>query len=251
MSRKVLLLNHMEGERIDRAHPMLVRRGFEIEWCAPALGDVLPDPLSDAFDAVVVYGGAQSANDDGYIQDEVEWIRTWVEADKPFMGFCLGAQLLSLAFGGEVRPHPTGLYEIGFFPIETVAPGFKGPHSLVYHWHKEGFTVPRTGELLARGDTFPNQAFRIGRKAYGLQFHPEVTQNQMQTWMDSAGHMLAHPGAQDRERQLADARHHIAPLGDWLEAFLDRWLSDSGLTYPARSSTAAGELLPSERVPSS
>lgn len=241
MSHKILLINHMEGERIDRAHPMLVRRGFEIQWCAPALGDSLPDPLGSEFDAVVVYGGAQSANDSGYIQDEIEWIRRWVEADKPFLGFCLGAQLLSLAFGGEVRPHPAGQYEIGFFPIEVVEPGFKGPTSLVYHWHNEGFSVPEGGELLAKGGTFQHQAFRMSRKVYGFQFHPEVTQHQMQAWMNSAGHMLAHPGAQDRERQLSDASLHIEPLGDWLEDFLDRWLVDSGLTFQAESSGVVGE----------
>jgi GMP synthase (glutamine-hydrolysing) len=69
----------------------------------------------------------------------------------------------------------------------------------------------------------------MGKKVYGLQFHPEVTEEQMRSWMDSAAHMLELPGAHGRELQLADAKLHNRPLGLWLEDFIDLWLRDSGL----------------------
>ncbi|MCH8038211.1 MAG: glutamine amidotransferase, partial [Proteobacteria bacterium] len=86
--------------------------------------------------------------------------------------------------------------------------------------------VPAGAELLATGPVFPNQAYRYGRNAYGLQFHPEVTVPVMSRWMKEAGHMLAYPNAQPRERQLADAERYDAPLEAWLERFLDDWLAE-------------------------
>jgi GMP synthase (glutamine-hydrolysing) len=234
MSGRILLLNHMPGERQDRAHKMLQDRGFETVWCSPALGDPLPDPAGDEYQAVVVYGGSQSANDEGpekaYIPEEIDWIRRWVAAEKPYLGFCLGAQLLARSQGAAVGPHPHGLMEIGFVQVENSSGEQFLPEGLqVYHWHKEGFSLPERGELLLRGRTFPQQAFRLSPKIYGLQFHPEVTVEQMGLWMSEAGHMLSAPGAHGPARQLRDAARHNAPLGQWLEDFLDRWLEAGGL----------------------
>jgi len=228
----------MAGERRDRAHKMLKARGLEIEWCSPALGDALPDPAGEDYDAVVVYGGSQSANDGGperaYIPDEIEWIRRWIALEKPYLGFCLGAQLLAKAGGGAVTPHRDGLHEIGFVPVKNSGAVSFLPEDLqVYHWHVEGFELPPGGELLLRGEVFPNQAFRFCDKIYGLQFHPEVTLEQMGVWIEEAGHMLSKPGAHDPERQFRDAERHNAPLGEWLDGFLTRWLSASGIETDA------------------
>lgn len=242
MSGRILLLNHMPGERQDRAHKMLQARGFETVWCSPALGDPLPDPSGGDYQAVVVYGGSQSANDTGpemaYIPEEIDWIRRWVEAEKPYLGFCLGSQLLARSLGAEVGPHPQGLLEIGFVEVENSSEKDFLPEDLqVYHWHKEGFELPSRGELLLRGRVFPQQAFRLSPKIYGLQFHPEVTLAQMSLWMEEAGHMLSAAGAHGPARQQRDAAKHNAPLGQWLEDFLDRWLEESGLR--ARGSSEA------------
>ena len=87
-----------------------------------------------------------------------------------------------------VAPHRHGLMEIGFVAVENSGPSPFLPEGLqVYHWHKEGFELPARGELLLRGRTFPNQAFRLGPKIYGLQFHPEVTIGQMGLWMHAGG----------------------------------------------------------------
>ncbi|MFQ6018283.1 MAG: hypothetical protein ACE5KF_08805 [Kiloniellaceae bacterium] len=230
MNQTVLLIDHPVGKRDDRVSGRLVARGFRIEWRGPGKGESLPAPEAD-YDAVVVYGGAESANDGAakpYIREELDWIERWLDGGKPFLGLCLGGQLLARVLGARVAPHPEGLYEIGYFPVKPAgaAGGFVDGLSHVYHWHKEGFEVPRSAELLAEGTTFPNQAFRYGRNAYALQFHPEVPVPVMTRWLQEAAHMLGNPNAHPPERQLADAERFDAPLAAWLDGFLDDWLAD-------------------------
>ena len=131
------------------------------------------------------------------------------------MGLCLGAQLLGKAYGGEVGPHPEGLNEIGYADIAPTQAGrelIPGPMR-VFHWHTEGVETPPGGERLAEGAVFPNQAFRLGAHAYGLQFHPETTVEIFSTWIEEAGHMLDWPGAQPKDAIFADAERHDARTG--------------------------------------
>lgn len=233
MSKTVLLVDHPVGKRDDRAARMLADRGYALRWCSPGKGDTLPE-RGDEFCGAVVYGGPESANDGDskpYIRREIDWIGRWVAGGRPLLGICLGAQLLARALGARVAPHPQGLHEIGYVPVSPTeaGDGFLGAGLHVYHWHKEGFEVPEGAELLAVGPTFPNQAFRYGRRVYGLQFHPEVTRKVLVRWMEEAGHMLSAPGAHGAERQLADAQRFDAPMSRWLEGFLDSWLSEQGI----------------------
>ncbi|MEE8144937.1 MAG: GMP synthase [Kiloniellales bacterium] len=232
MSRTVLLIDHPVGQRDDRASRMLAERGYALHWCSPGKGDSLPDPRDD-FCAAVVYGGPESANDGEdkpYIRQEIDWIEKWLAAERPFLGICLGAQMLARALGAPVSLHPDGLYEIGYVPVKPTdsANGFLDEGLHVYHWHKEGFEVPDGAELLALGPTFPNQAFRYGPRIYGIQFHPEVTARVLTRWIREAGHMLVEPGAHSAERQLADTKRFDAPMSRWLDRFFDGWLGVEG-----------------------
>lgn len=232
MPRKVLLIDHPVGKRDDRASRMLAERGYEVQWCSPGRGDSLPDPVNGPdFAAAVVYGGPESANDGEnapYIAEEIDWVGRWAASEKPYLGICLGAQLLARSLGASVSRHPEGRHEIGFVEIKPTAAsnGFLGEPLHVYQWHKEGFEIPEGAERLASGQVFPNQAYRLGEKIYGIQFHPEVTPEISQRWISEAGHMLVEPGAHSAERQMADSKLHNARLEDWLGGFLDRWLPE-------------------------
>jgi GMP synthase (glutamine-hydrolysing) len=232
MSKTILLVDHPVGKREDRVSRLLGKHGYDIEWCCPGRGDALPAPNSHYL-AVVVYGGTESANDGedkAYIRRETDWVGRWVATGKPYLGLCLGGQLLARALGADVARHAQGLHEIGYTPVTPTEAGrdFLPAPLHAYQWHKEGFEVPAGAELLAEGEVFPNQAFRYGARTYGLQFHPEVSIPMMNRWMEEAGHMLAEPGAHPRDRQLADARVRDPPMAAWLEGFLARWLDGEG-----------------------
>jgi GMP synthase (glutamine-hydrolysing) len=225
----ILLIDHPVSRRDDRASAQLAAMGYRLEWCSPGRGDRLPPSDSD-YAAVVCYGGVESANDAAtkpYIRDEIEWIGRWVDSGRRYFGICLGSQLLASALGGRVSRHREGLHEIGYVRIEptAAADGFLGGPMHVYHWHNEGFEVPATAELLAAGPVFPNQAFRYGDRAYGIQFHPEVGREVMQRWIAEAAHMLVEPGAQSGAQQLAGCQRHDAEMAAWLRQFLIRWLA--------------------------
>jgi GMP synthase (glutamine-hydrolysing) len=229
MKPTVLLIDHPVGRRDDRASAQLREMGYRLEWCSPGRGDTLPPHDSD-YAGVVCYGGVESVNDAAskpYIREELDWIGRWVDSGRPYFGICLGSQLLASALGGRVARHQAGLHEIGYVKIEPTAAanGFLGQPMHVYHWHNEGFELPASAELLAAGPVFPNQAFRYGEKAYGIQFHPEVGREVMQRWIVEAAHMLSEPGAQSGAEQLAGCARYDAEMAAWLRQFLIRWLS--------------------------
>jgi GMP synthase (glutamine-hydrolysing) len=177
----------------------------------------------------VVLGGAQNvseADSKAYLGLEMDWMRGEVAAGRRLLGICLGAQLLARALGAGVAPHAEGISEIGYFPVFPTAAGSAvipaGLH--VYHWHKEGFELPGQADLLARGEDFPHQAYRLSPKVYGLQFHPEVTASVAAAWAEGAADQLTRPGAQPATRQRDLGRRFDGPLHDWFDGFLDLWL---------------------------
>ena len=220
-----MLVKH-SSSRDDRIKRQLVERGVHVRWACPADGDRLP-PDDGSYDLVVVYGGPQSANDGTpWMREEREWILRWVEGGGLFLGLCLGAQLLARALGARVRPHPQGGHEVGYRRIYATPPGagLFPPELSVYQWHKEGFEIPPGAVLLARGDEFPNQAFRYGERAYGLQFHPEVDREAVRSWSEPGEHLRTDLGAHPPERQIADSERYDSRVEAWSARFLDHFI---------------------------
>lgn len=226
---RLLLVMQTPDADAGRCARKLRKRGYRLDYCYPLSGQPLPTGL-DGYAGAIVFGGPMSANDDSKrpgIRAQLDWIHTALESGQPFLGICLGAQLLARALGATVRPHPAGWAEIGYFPIQPTAAGealFDAPLQ-VYHWHHEGFELPAGAELLASGERFPHQAFRYGDNAFGVQFHPEVDQTIMESWLVEGVEELQHPGAQSATEQRARHAQHDAALDRWFEGFVDQWLS--------------------------
>lgn len=230
MKRRIILVVHDDSPRDDRASGFLAAAGHSLEWSCPAEGEALPS-VTDGFDATIVYGGVQSANShdtNPYIRRELDWIGEWVAAGKPYLGLCLGSQLLAHSLGARVAPHPEGLHERGFVEVHPTEAGravLDRPLH-VYQSHYEGSELPRDAQLLFTGGAYPNQGFRYGRNAFGFQFHPECTPVMMARWLDSDRDKPDRPGAHSRERQFAESARYDPPMADWFTAFLERWVAD-------------------------
>jgi len=227
-SYKVLRIVHDDYSDGDRADTLLPRLGCELVTVCPMHGDELPC-VDGEFDAAIVYGGVQSVNsEDPYVRREIDWIGRWVSTDKPFLGLCLGGQMLASALGAPVSRHPEGLEEWGFYEVHPTELGrsFMDDTMCVYAAHNEGFELPQGAELLLRGESFPQQAFRYGNNAYGLQFHPECTPAMMQLWLDLGRDDLGKPGTHEAARQLSDSLRYDKAMGEWFEAFLAKWIRD-------------------------
>ncbi|MDQ0503456.1 GMP synthase (glutamine-hydrolyzing) [Xanthobacter agilis] len=226
-STDILIVVHQAHSTPGRIGERLERRGYRLDVRRPALGDPLPDALS-SYAGAVVFGGPMSVNDDlPFIRAEIDFIDRALKAQTPLLGICLGGQMMAKALGARVSPHREGTCEIGYYPLaatDTGAALLPWP-SHVYHWHSEGFELPRGADLLATGEVFPNQAFRYGASAYALQFHPEVTREMMCLWTVRGAHNLTKRGAQPGEAHLQGWGRYDAAVCRWLDGFLDMWLA--------------------------
>ncbi|MEX3011764.1 glutamine amidotransferase [Hoeflea sp. TYP-13] len=219
---KILVILHQEGSSPGRVGQMLLRAGFDLDIRRHALGDPLPDTLDDHAGAVI-FGGPMSANDDeDYVRREIDWHRVPLRENKPYLGICLGAQMLVRHLGGTVSGHNDGLTEIGWYPLQSTPVGeaLMDWPDMVYQFHREGFSLPDGAALLATADDYTNQAFRYGQNAWGIQFHAELTQVMMQRWVVRGAHRFVLPGAQLGHDHLKGRLLYDANLRHWLANFL-------------------------------
>jgi GMP synthase (glutamine-hydrolysing) len=237
--RKILLVVHQATSDPGLIGQVLQDLGYELEICCPAgcfantarVAPCLPLQLED-YDGTVIFGGPMSANDDNilpFIRDELDWIPLVLESGKPYLGVCLGAQMLARVLGGQVSAHPEGMKEIGYSKIQPVSEQSDlAGLTHVYHWHKEGFELPREAVLLAEGQVFPNQAFRYDN-AYGIQFHPEITHSMIHRWVTAVPNYHAEPGAQLLESQIRSHLQYASSVEQWLRKFLMQWTAQTRL----------------------
>ena len=173
-----------------------------------------PDELSDYL-AIVVLGGAMNTDQDDvypFLVQERELVAAALERDVPLLGICLGAQQLACVHGGCVfdRPEPA----VGWMPISLVGSDllFEGvpPEFMALEWHAQSFTVPdHACPLALRSGDVGVQAFRAGRRAWGLQFHPEIDAATLEVWLkrDNKGMRARAPEVLE---QLHERRDEIA-----------------------------------------
>jgi len=150
-----------------------------------------PVPAADSLDGIgglVVMGGPMSVHDPlDWLSEERCLLRAAVEAGLPVLGVCLGAQQLAAALGGEIMAGPIPECGVGevHLTAEAVDDPVFGPAPTplpCVHWHGDTFTLPRGAVRLAQNEAYENQAFRVGRCAYGLQFHVEVNAALVAHW---------------------------------------------------------------------
>ena len=118
----VLIVLHQESSTPGRVGNALRALGHPLDIRRPRFGDALPETL-DEHAGAVIFGGPMSANDgDDYVRREIDWIEVPLREQRPFLGICLGAQMLARQLGARVAPHPQGRAEIGYYPIRPTEP---------------------------------------------------------------------------------------------------------------------------------
>jgi GMP synthase (glutamine-hydrolysing) len=256
----VLMILHQEHSSPGRVGRLIAARGHQLDIRRPRFGDPLPQTL-EAHAGAVIFGGPMSANDgEDWLQTEIDFIGLTLRQDKPFLGLCLGAQLLVKHLGGRVAPHPQGRAEIGYFPVHPTFAGDEFAARLgapwpayVYQWHREGLDDPPGTTVLATGNDFPVQAISAGKAAVGLQFHPEVTHAMVYRWTTRGAERLALPGAQEAALHHRGRFMYDAAVARWLDVFLGRWLEggicdELSATTSLTETSARGQAADSEAV---
>lgn len=190
MEKSVLVIKHVEQEGPGMLGTFLQDTGWGMQTVELWRSEQLPESLGDVA-AVMVLGGPMNVYEEKaypFLKDEDRLIKQVLKEEIPFLGVCLGAQLLAKACGARVMK--ASQKEIGWYNVDLTAEGsrdrlFRGVVSplSVFQWHEDTFDLPEEGKLLCRSDIVPNQAFRVGPCAYGLQFHIEVSHEMVETWM--------------------------------------------------------------------
>ena len=223
--RPVLIILHQEHSTPGAIGQWFVNNGYPLDIKRPRFGCVLPDTMEQHTGAVI-FGGPMSANDDeDFVRREIGLISLALKQEQPFLGVCLGAQMLARLLGAKVELHPKGLVEIGYHPVQATPEGQRicdWPDHF-YQFHKEGFELPAGAKLLATGGAFPNQAFSYGPAAVGVQFHSEITYAMVSRWSGRNLHRLDVPGGQSWSDQRAGHIEHGPKVRRWLDQFLGRW----------------------------
>jgi GMP synthase-like glutamine amidotransferase len=190
---------------------VVVERGDHLDRWVVANGDAAPgDPTH--WDAVMVFGGAMHPDQDAqhpWLRSEVSFIQQALDHGVPTIGVCLGAQLIARATGAWVGPADAA--EVGWFTVELNEDGEADPVLGVipgrvdaFQWHYYTFELPASAVELAASAS-ACQAFRVGERAWGIQFHAEVVRDMLDSWFEHGAAELPKPVAEitaDTDRYL-------------------------------------------------
>jgi GMP synthase (glutamine-hydrolysing) len=184
-----VVLQHVPYEGPGALAPALRDSGADLQLVRIDTGDAVPSPDDvGAFAGLVVLGGPMGVHDDlPWLEAERALLRAAVDAGKAVLGVCLGAQQLAAALGADVMPGPEPECGVGEVHLTLAAlsdPVFSGAPTPLpcVHWHGDTFSLPEGAVRLAGNEAYENQAFRVGARAYGLQFHVEVTASLVAHW---------------------------------------------------------------------
>jgi GMP synthase-like glutamine amidotransferase len=188
--KKILILKHVPQEGPGTIGARLRERGVGCVTVELGQGEHCPESL-DGYAGLVVMGGPMNVYEETqfpFLANEDRLIKQALQAQVPFLGICLGAQLLAKAAGARVYKAP--IEEIGWFVVSLTTAGAANPlfrgvdrNLMVFQWHGDTFDVPAGGQLLATATQCPAQAFKTGPVAYGLQFHVETDSGIINEWL--------------------------------------------------------------------
>lgn len=228
---KIHWFQHVLFEGLGAIEGWLLARGHTLTCTRFYAGELAPATVDD-FDWLIVMGGPMNVyqyRDHPWLRGEKRVIRDAVAANKRVLGVCLGAQLIADALGGKV--YQNDQKEIGWFPVTAVPEGAESPFMfpeqvVVFHWHGDTFALPPGGVWLARSEACEHQAFAIGTRVLGLQFHMEMRPADLaRITAECANELTPAPYVQSASEILPRAAAEEAAmtkLMEWLLGWLER-----------------------------
>ncbi|WP_146256050.1 type 1 glutamine amidotransferase [Aestuariivirga litoralis] len=216
MIRRALAFQHMDDEPPGLFGRFLAEQGVELDVVMLHRGEAIPSLAP--YDFLLVMGGAMDVWETDahpWLTPEIAAIREWtLNRNRPYMGVCLGLQLLAVALGGEVGLARAA--EVGFGKVELNALGHAHPLTRglpsafrIMQWHHAEVTkLPEGAEVLASSAVSPVQIMSVGREIMATQFHGELTPALIDRWAQIPQYLewldqAMGPGAYGRVRAQA------------------------------------------------
>jgi GMP synthase-like glutamine amidotransferase len=229
---RMAVLQHVEFEGPAAVADWAAARGVPVQIFHLHKDSALPSLSS--FDMLTVIGGPMSANDEArlpWLRPEIALVREAMEADKIVLGICLGAQIIAKALGARV--YQGNAKEIGWFSVKRTPgshPVFDGvPENFTpFHWHGETFDLPQGAQLLAKSEVTENQAFAVGQRVLGLQFHMEATEESVHALLQNAAHEIGNGAFEQRPGTILAGLNHCMAARPLLDTILGRLTGFAG-----------------------
>ncbi|WP_181705978.1 type 1 glutamine amidotransferase [Chthonobacter rhizosphaerae] len=217
---RILVVENYAGTHLGLVARALAEAEAEVDLRLMYKGDPLPE-TSGGYDGLVVLGGGQNALADDehpYLPALARLTRAFGADDKAVLGICLGSQVVARGHGAtNILGRPI---EIGWKTVTPTDEGRRDPvisalgdGAPLFHWHTDTFTLPPDAIHLASSEQTANQAFRIGRAVYGIQFHFEADRTLVSEWTNGYPHLLKGDAAEWPARHERD-RHTLGATAD-------------------------------------
>lgn len=210
---------------LEREHEVELHLAYDLE-----VGNIDPQD----HDLAVFMGGSMGVYQAAlfpYLNDEVSYIEKRLAKDRPYLGICLGSQLMAKALGASVFPGYPGK-ELGWESIEVNEAGMKTPlkhldvsKTRMMQWHGDTFNKPKDATLLASSLLYKNQAISYGKNALGLQCHPEVTTSSIENRLATGFQELQQVGLTVPALR-AQTAEYIDTLNKQTRLFFNEWLDE-------------------------
>jgi len=228
---EVLVFQHDSYEDLGIFAEVLEKFGVDYRVLRLHDGEMPADDWQRA-GALIVLGGPMSVDEEHrfpFLRWEKKIIRAAIDENLPILGVSLGAQLIAAALGTKIRAG--AVKEIGWSPISIMPPGqvdsllgYLPESATVFQWHGDSFELPSGAIHLATSANYQNQAFRVGKYIYGIQFHLEVTPSMIERWINERSKDFALAPYLQPDKILADTENYAPTLKYYGERFLTAFL---------------------------
>jgi GMP synthase (glutamine-hydrolysing) len=229
--KEVLVFQHDVFEDLGFFSEVFDKQGAEYRVVRLFHGE-MPAEDWEHVSALIILGGPMSVDEEDnfpFLRWERRIIRAAIDETVPILGVCLGARLIAATLGAQVFRGP--VKEIGWSQV-SITPhgqvdsllGYLPESATVFQWHGDGFDLPAGAIRLASSVNYSNQAFRVGKSIYGLQFHLEVTPCMIERWIEERSKDLALAPYVLPDKILADTQSYAPTLRYYGERFLTEFV---------------------------